>query len=213
MGTGRAVHRARRDPSSLTAKPGQLGACGGTRVSRCGREPLPTILGGPTSPAQLPPPPAASWRGWEGRGPKGRYSLNRPSQSQRDRSNDRAGLSFISHPPSHAASAGSRPSRSVPSKRPGPWLARARERPGEPAGGGRGGLKHQRPEAKAPGGAPGQAQRGGGRAGGSGALTCVLGVSTRWWKSPTFPGLSCGAGQRGERPEPLADGHLASPAF
>lgn len=45
----------------------------GTRVSRCGREPLPTVLGGPTSPAQLPPPPAASWRGWEGRGPKGRY--------------------------------------------------------------------------------------------------------------------------------------------
>lgn len=140
-------------------------------------------------------------------------TLNRPSQSQRDRSNDRAGLSFISHPPSHAAGAGSRPSGSVPSKRPGPWLARARERPGEPAGGGRGGLKHQRPEAKAPGGAPGQAQRGGGRAGGSGALTCVLGVSTRWWKSPTFPGLSCGAGRRGERPEPLADGHLASPAF
>lgn len=28
VGTGRAVHRARRDPSSLTAKPGQLGACG-----------------------------------------------------------------------------------------------------------------------------------------------------------------------------------------
>lgn len=138
-------------------------------------------------------------------------TLNRPSQSQRDRS-DRAGLSFISHPPSHAVGTGSRPSGSADQNRvrgqalgrPGPAsdLGSLRE-----AGGGA-----QTPEAKAPGGAPGQAQRGGGRAGGSGALTCVLGVSTRWWKSPTFPGLSCGAGRRGERPEPLADGHLASPA-
>lgn len=183
MGTGRAVHRARRDPSSLTAKPGQLGACGGTRVSRCGREPLPTVLGGPTSPAQLPPPPAASWRGWEGRGPKGRYSLNRPSQSQRDRSNDRAGLSFISHPPSHAASAGSRPSRSVPSKRPGPWLARARERPGEPAGGGRGvgsntrGQRRKRPAAR-------QARRSG-EGGGPAAAG----------RSPAFSGCPRGGGR------------------